>query len=494
MATPVTDPKLLAQLDSGGGGAKPVTDPDLLEKLNGGEKRSTAADVGIEGGKGLLRGAIGLAGDVADEFMQPFRDIAAATKYAVGKPNEQPATPGYGKQIEKATGIERAPQTTAGEFAATTGEVAGNPLSYAGPGGALVKGGAAVLSGLGSEAAGQAFKGTSLETPARVIGGMAGPGAATATAERNLLTLGKQLPSRETIYNEANKLYDSLKTSNVRISPPGMDDLVRTIKTDLYNDHFRDFAQPITYRTVDELTTSGGNVGGIDAVRQVLNRNKTLPSEREASNRAIKAIDDFLVNVDPKYVVSGNPAADAATLKQAQGLWSAHKQLELLEDASVTGQHRAGVSGTGFNKINTARQEVRKILDSDKKSRGMSDAAKDKMEEIVMGTWLTNSARYASKYAPSGPVSAGASVLAGLGGGPVLGAMVAGGGFISKYLGEYLTDKQIRELEQIIKSESPIGKPAAINIRPISEEQKKVPGASVLRAAATTPLATEPGP
>jgi hypothetical protein len=191
MATPVTDPKLLAQLDSGGGGAKPVTDPDLLEKLNGGEKRSTAADVGIEGGKGLLRGAIGFAGDVADEFMQPFRDIAAATKYAAGKPNEQPATPGYGAQmkaqIKKAgADIEPAPQTPAGKFASPTGEVLGNPVTYAGPGGFGAKVATGVTSALGGEAAREGAEALGVgpmgQTGAQVLGAVAGGKAPTGAA------------------------------------------------------------------------------------------------------------------------------------------------------------------------------------------------------------------------------------------------------------------------------------------------------------------------
>ncbi len=206
---------------------------------------------------------------------------------------------------------------------------------------------------------------------------------------------------------------------------------------------------------------------------------------------AIDAIDDFMMHVDPKYVVSGNPQQDAQALKYAQGLWATHKQLETIEEGSIRGQRRAGVSGSGANRINTARQEINKILNSDKKSRGMSEEAKAKMEEIVLGTWLTNKTRGMSKFAPTGPVSAGATVAADLMGGTGAAAAVASGGFLSKYLGEYLTDKQIRELEQLIKSESPMGAPVAKAIAPAVAEQKAIPAASVLRAAATTPLAPD---
>ena len=241
-----------------------------------------------------------------------------------------------------------------------------------------------------------------------------------------------------------------------------------------------------------ERVSGGVTIGDLDSVRKLLGRVPiTNPTDREAANRAIRAIDDFIMNVPDHFVLSGNPANDAAILKHAQRNWALHKQLEQLEEASVKGQHRAGVSGSGANRINTARQEVRKILDSDKKSRGMSEAVKDKMEEIVMGTWATNAARKIGKFAPSGPVSATTSILTGMGVGAGEGVAVAAGGFLSKYLGEYLTDRQIRQLEQLMRSESPIGKPIAREIAPQIEQQRVAPARAAASSAAAlgSPLA-----
>jgi hypothetical protein len=458
--------------------------------------RSTAADVAIEGGKGVARGLtdfVGLPGDAGALLNKGVNLIANPISRAVGLPEspDGPSPIGSGavqKGVGKVTGdiFTPTPQTTAGKYAGTVGEFAGNPASYLGPGSALVKGGAAVASGLASEGAGELTKGTGLETPARIAGAMiAGPAVATAAAERNLAQMAKELPSHESIKTAASQIYESLKTSDVRISPQGMDDLLGKIKTDLNADGFRSWSgapgAPI-FQTVEELATSGGTVNGVDAVRKVLGRYK-------AADSAIDAIDDFMMHVDPKYVVSGNPQQDAQALKYAQSLWATHKQLEMIEQGSIAGQRRAGVSGSGANRINTARQEINKILNSDKKSRGLSQAAKDKMEEIVLGTWLTNKTRQIGKFAPSGPVSSGATVAAGFAGGAPAAAAVAGGGFLAKYLGEYLTDKQIRDLEQLIKSESPMGAPVAKRLAPAIAEQQAVPAASVVRSALSSPLA-----
>jgi hypothetical protein len=447
-----------------------------------------------EGGKGLLRGAANFAGDIGEAVMGPFgpgKHFQNLKADITGGEHPKPDAP-YGKQIFEAAGIEPDAKTTAGKYAGATGEVLGNPASYLGPGTLALKAGAGAASALASEGAGQLTEGSALEGPARIAAGLvAGPAASAATAERNLSRLAAQLPTREKIYDAANAGYDMLKQSNTRISPQGTADLLASVKADLHAEHFRDYLAPTTYRAIEELGATGAaGIGDLDGVRRLLGRVPgTNPTDKEAARRAIDAIDNYLVNVDPAHIISGDPARDAAILKHAQGNWALHKQLETLEDASVKGQHRAGVSGSGANRINTARQEIRKILDSDKKSRGMSDAAKDKMEEIVMGTWLTNASRQAGKFAPSGPVSATTSILTGMGAGAGAGAAVAGGGFIAKHLGEYLTDKQIRELEQILRSESPIGKPIARAIAPAVEEQKAIPAASVLRAGLTSPLA-----
>jgi hypothetical protein len=441
--------------------------------------------------KSIPRGAV-------EGFMGAASSLGKATAGEMGQePAQIPSGTESTKQIEQnVTGEMHKPEGRAGKFGAAVGEVLGNPVSYVGPGSAALKVGAGTVSALGSEGAGELFEGTKLETPARIAGGMVtGGAAASVAAERNLSQLAAKLPTPEKIYEGAKAGYEMLKKSNTRISPEGTEALLNDVKSELHADNFRDYLAPSTYRAIEELGVNGAaTVGDLDGVRQLLNRVSANgaggKTDQEAARRAIKAIDDFISNVPDHYVLSGNPTADAAILKHSQKMWAIHKQLDTVEEESIVGQHRAGVSGTGANRINTARQEVRKILDSDKKSRGMSDAVKDKMEEIVMGTWATNSARYASKYAPSGPVSALFGVVAGMGAGTGVGAGVAGAGFLAKHLGEYLTQRQIRQLEDLIKSESPIGKGVAQEIAPQQAEQGMVPAAQAARSALSSPLAS----
>jgi hypothetical protein len=123
--------------------------------------------------RGLLSGAAGAAsalGQSEANLTQP--------------PEMAKAVPGREKSTElleqNLTGPLHKPESRWGRYGATTGEFLGNPASYVGPGGPILKAASAITGGLGSEAAGQATEGTALEPYARVAGGLAGMGVPRA--------------------------------------------------------------------------------------------------------------------------------------------------------------------------------------------------------------------------------------------------------------------------------------------------------------------------
>jgi len=167
---------------------------------------SVAEDVAKSGASGLARGAIGLVG-LPGTIAQGVRrgadfladqTVGRAVNYAKTGSFDAPSLPpsdemirqtplaGYipdpgrvisGEALTDAAatvvpGIKYQPQTVAGEYARTVGEFAPGILS---PGTMTQKIIGGVLApALLSETAGQATKGTSLETPARIIGALTG--------------------------------------------------------------------------------------------------------------------------------------------------------------------------------------------------------------------------------------------------------------------------------------------------------------------------------
>jgi hypothetical protein len=83
---------------------------------------------------------------------------------------------------QNVTGQLPKPQGTAGKFGRTVGEFLGNPATYLGPGSLPAKALTGATAAIGSEAAGQATEGTSMELPARIAGGLVGAKAPSVAA------------------------------------------------------------------------------------------------------------------------------------------------------------------------------------------------------------------------------------------------------------------------------------------------------------------------
>lgn len=121
-----------------------------------------------------------------------------AAQIEMGQPVDVPGPEQTQQALEQnVTGQLPTPQGTAGQYGRTVGEFLGNPGSYVGPGGPLLKAGAAVVAGLGSEAGGQATKGTKAEPWARAAGAILSPVAA-----RRLITpVPARNPARQDAVN-----------------------------------------------------------------------------------------------------------------------------------------------------------------------------------------------------------------------------------------------------------------------------------------------------
>jgi hypothetical protein len=365
-------------------------------------------------------------------------------------------------------------------------------MNYIGPGSAVFKVASAVASATGSETLGQLAQGSGYEGVARFLGGMIGGlGAGSFESVRTEAQLAKQLPTLAQHKAAANAAYGQMRQMDVRLTPQARDDLANHIDVVLDKKGKTDITAEKTYallRRFHDNTTTGTavTVNEIDQLRQRLGDvSISDASDHAAASMAIDALDNWLQRVDPKHVIAGDPNAAAALLRHGQAEWATFKKLEDLQTARTTGQHRAAVAGVGANQINTQRQEIRKILDSEERSRGYSDEAKEALTKVIMGTWLGNRMRQLSKFAPTAPVSAAATIAALFTGRFEAAGLIAAGGYSAKKIGEYLTERQIRALESIVNREAPITRPMAAAHKAAEAESGLLPGAAALRGGAS---------
>ena len=437
------------QPDLGGGSTVPPPD-----------QPSVVGDVLKSGATGVEKGVIAGLGGLGD--MQQLAPKVMGALPVIGPISRfMPTSDTITKKVESVTGPEYQPKTKPGKYAESIGEFA--PAVAAGPEGIVPKVAQAILGGGGAEAGAELTEGTGLEPYGRLAGGLiAGVGTGLAAAEGKALSLSAKLPTVEEIKKSAQAAYKFVADNRLFASRDSVNNLVAATRAGLDQRLMDADIAKRSFKALDQLEKSEGDISGIMAVRQRLGEVKPdAGADYEAAQHIRDAIDHYIETLPASEVVSGNAQLTQAMLDHARSSWRAYAKIDQVQTALEIGSHRAATSGTGANTQNAMKHRIREILDSEKNSRGFSPESRDQMEKIVMGTWLSNEARRAGKFAPSGPVSGMASGMAYLGGGPGAAAAVAIPATIAKYLGTYLTKRQIRELQDIIRAESPLGKPIA---------------------------------
>lgn len=178
----VTDPEILAQLneepvEAGAGvDSEPSVVADVGKQVAAGVPSALAEFGGFGGNvrEGVASGAGWLAGKFGGD-PERARDAASrglrlASPVFMGPTSQQIKDVAHG-----VTGISLPEaETRPGKYARSVTEFAANPLSYVGPGSAVMKGMQAVSAGLGSEWLGGLFSGQAAEPYAKVVGAVGG--------------------------------------------------------------------------------------------------------------------------------------------------------------------------------------------------------------------------------------------------------------------------------------------------------------------------------
>lgn len=285
-----------------------------------------------------------------------------------------------------------------------------------------------------------------------VMGGIFGRVADNLSTKQMM----KGVPSTEDLKDAAQLAYKQSDQAGLILKPQGIQTLAGDIKSDLANDGFLPRLHPRIAATLDEIDNVGGQnvtLKGIDVLRRVANnaRMSTDPSEARLGGKIVGRLDDYLNKLGPADILTGD-AAGVDALKDARRLWSQTKKSELIEDAADKGVLRAGSTGSGGNSDNAIRQNIRGILTSPTKSAGFTDAEKEAMRTVVMGTRAQNIARLVGKLSPEGN---GLMLTLGAGGaaatsGATLPLSLAG--YAAKRIADAATPSNLRIVEALIRS------------------------------------------
>jgi hypothetical protein len=488
--------------------AAPIVDPSKEGAKTGNwwdaapvvEQPSVAADVAKSGGVGIAQGLIGAAGMPADvtnlgrsalgwvgdqtvgrvvnrvrtgEWSPTTAGRESAA--AVNQTLEPQTSAGLTRSVERITGPMYEPQTVAGQYARTIGR--NIPAAAVGPGGAVARTAMAAVPGVLEETAGQITKGTAAEpyarTAAGILGGVGAAGAARAAERagfRNQIT--RMAPTRDELEAAKTAAYDAADNAGVRFSQQAADRLAAA--TDRRAVGFHPSLEPRTAAASADIQAIRGTtptLSEVEDLRKIASRagNTISGEERLMSGRLTSQIDDFFSSAGPRDVVSGDPVAGAALLREARGNTAAMKRSDLIDDALGKAQARAEATHSGMNVDNAIRQRLASLLANPKAMRGFNDAEREAIRSVVRGEASNNALRTVGNVlggggglgmlASGGLLGAAGFAVAGPVGAAVGGALGAGGGRVLKSMANRSTTKGTEALAALIRSRSPAASP-----------------------------------
>lgn len=183
----------------------------------------------------------------------------------------------------------------------------------------------------------------------------------------------------------------------------------------------------------------GGARGGVD---------KKFAQDRRLAGIVSDRIDDWLDNLGPKDVASGDPRSAVFAIKQARGLWKRYRKAELLDEVVESVKDKVGANYTSAGWQTAMRQEMKAIRKNPAKFNKFSPQEQALIKRIVRGISSENALRWAGKFAPSSPLI---SLLTGhtLGGPAGLAAM--GVGTAAKHLSAKMGQKKFDELNALVR-------------------------------------------
>lgn len=209
----------------------------------------------------------------------------------------------------------------------------------------------------------------------------------------------------------------------------------------------------VVFDRLDKLA-NGGNVGleAINGVRKIAGRAYTPsnPENNKLLGEITNGLDEFVANVRPDDVLTGDPAAASQALGTARDYWSRFRKLDKVNDLLDRAGLNAGSTGSGGNVENATRQQLKRILTDKKMMRGFTVDEKAAVKTAVLGSPAQNALRLAGKLSPQG----NGLMLAIQGGltatNPYIGVPVMLAGYVAKKSAEAMTARNADLVKKLI--------------------------------------------
>ena len=284
----------------------------------------------------------------------------------------------------------------------------------------------------------------------------------------------KAAPTIDELYAAGDKAFRSPEIRDLKIRTPAVKSWAAGMQTRLTEMGLDGTIAPKVWAALGKLESSptgpGSMITGnnLQSLRHYFGEaaRGADASEAKAATEAINALDEFIPKIPHEQVISGDPFRASQVWQEARGNWAAAKRADTMAWQSYKADLQAGGTYSGTNTDNALRQKVKEILFNPQKRKGFSDEEIKAMEKIVNGTFTGNAVRYLGGLLGGGggvgaAIASGAGAMVGAGAhgaeGAGIGAVAlpaAGAGL--RLIGGKLTAKSVAELDEAIRSRSPL--------------------------------------
>jgi hypothetical protein len=296
-----------------------------------------------------------------------------------------------------------------------------------------------------------------------VTGGLVG-GLAGRSAQK---VADSTIPSTQQLKAAGNQAYKEADQAGLVISPQSFSNAVDDIAIAMQKEGMDKTIHPKALAALTRLTEAQGGqptLREIDTLRRVVKSAAASidPSERRLANMMTNKLDDFVSNLKPTDVVAGDALKATSALNKGRDMWSRMRKSEMIEEAVTKAKNRAASTGSGGNADNAIRQNIEKILDNPKKSRGFTNEERALMQKVVDGKPIQNLMRLIGKLSPSGnglmiALHSGGAVASG-----GLSLPIAAVGAGAKKIADLATPRNVEALSRVIRSGGSLPQPTML--------------------------------
>ncbi len=234
--------------------------------------------------------------------------------------------------------------------------------------------------------------GGALGAAAPAVGGAVRGVAQSRAGRRAVKEIADHAPDTSQLRMMAGRAYDRAKQAGATFKPEPVQRMIRSLASDMTEEGFHPRLHPKVAVAMDELAKAADDPATAPAfttLRRFASNaaGSADPDERRIGSMLVQRLDDFMTDLTPDQVASGNATNIARDLGEARDLWSRMRKSEMVDTAF----EKAGDQASGIE--NGLRIQFRQILNNPRKRRGLTEDEIAAMRKVVQGDFPTNTLR-----------------------------------------------------------------------------------------------------